>query len=303
MAQSAFTLKYDGPALDEGVMPVSELAPALIALGNVFTEASRTLYPEHPPVALNIRANPEEGSFLVHLLLEGKDAWDYILTLTGSKTAGSLANLQAFVVEGGIGVFALIKWLKGRKIVSTDQENVKPGHVRIVTDDNQSIEVPTEVLQLFASRTLRKNAAGVVAPLTRNGIRDLAFKTPDNDGETIDESDVPSFVAAEEDEDVLWDEPQTMVVEIVSLSFTEGNKWRFSLGQTTISAAIEDQDFLTRIDSGEAFAKGDMLRCRMRVVQTRRQNKLHTEYHLLEVLDHLHPPDQLAIDDEGDGAE
>lgn len=58
-------------------MPVRDLAPALLALGNLFTEASDALYPEREPVALGLVAT-DIGSFEAHLILEAKNAWDQV---------------------------------------------------------------------------------------------------------------------------------------------------------------------------------------------------------------------------------
>src|SRR5688500_11839084 len=52
MAETTFGVVYDGPALETGRMPVRDLAPALLALGQLFSEASRFVYPEQEPVSL-----------------------------------------------------------------------------------------------------------------------------------------------------------------------------------------------------------------------------------------------------------
>ena len=43
LAETAFQIAYEGPALETGRMPVRDLAPALLALGDLFTEASVVL--------------------------------------------------------------------------------------------------------------------------------------------------------------------------------------------------------------------------------------------------------------------
>jgi hypothetical protein len=48
---------------------------------------------------------------------------------------------------------------------------------------------------------------------------------------------------------------------------------------------------------GEAFRKGDMLRVRMQVDQTRRGDRLSTERRILEVLEHIPRPEQLRLDE------
>lgn len=73
MAETEFGVRYDGTALATGTMPVRDLAPALLALGDLFSEESLLLHPEREPVALNIKAT-NEGSFVVKLLLESDTA-------------------------------------------------------------------------------------------------------------------------------------------------------------------------------------------------------------------------------------
>jgi hypothetical protein len=106
VAETTFGITYDGPALAAGTMPVRDLAPALLALGDLFTEASQVLYPDAGPVALNIKAT-DEGSFDVHLILEAKDLWDQLVDMFTSDEVTALVNLQNLVI-GGVGSMGLI---------------------------------------------------------------------------------------------------------------------------------------------------------------------------------------------------
>jgi hypothetical protein len=86
-----------------------------------------------------------------------------------------------------------------------------------------------------------------------------------------------------------------MVLSIASVVFTEGNKWRFSGGQHTFSAAIEDRGFTERLNSGaESFRSSDMLRCKVHVNQTLRGDLLHTEYTVTEVEQRIPRVEQLG---------
>jgi hypothetical protein len=88
-----------------------------------------------------------------------------------------------------------------------------------------------------------------------------------------------------------------LVLRPVKVAFTEGNKWRFSDGETTFYAAIEDVQFVARVDLGtERFAKNDMLRVRLRTRQTRgTDGDLHTERTVLQVLEHISGGVQLDL--------
>ena len=63
-----FVLTYDGEALQAHRMAVADLAPALLALGEIFHEANEASDPNAPRVSLEIRAF-DSGSFDVTLSL------------------------------------------------------------------------------------------------------------------------------------------------------------------------------------------------------------------------------------------
>ncbi len=268
-----------------------DLAPSLLALGELFTEASRVLYPENEPVALNIKAT-EEGSFDVHLILEAKHAWDQIVKAFGSDTVTALANLKDLVCASGIGLFFFIKHLRGRHIVK--QEEIDPGTVRVTLEDGSTYEIPADVLRLHQAVEIRRKAVEVLRPVTRQGIERVKFST--DSVVVVEKADFPSYELPEPEPEELLDREEERVVQIWSVEFTEDRKWRLNTGADTFSAAITDEDFLSRIERGEAFRKGDMLRCRIRVEQERRGTQLRTQYTVLEVIEHIHGDEQLGLD-------
>ena len=190
-----------------------------------------------------------------------------------------LLKLQGLIVDGAAGLLWFIKKMKGREIAEQAAAPTS-GHIKLTLDDGTTIEVSAEVLELYRDIQIRTRAREVIAPLEREGIQEVRFSTPAaTPGVVIDKNDLSSFELPESDTDVLVDEERQMAVEIVSLSFAEGNKWRFSLGQQKITAAIDDSAFVERVDNGtETFRKGDVLRCRMRIIQRQKPSGLQTEY-------------------------
>lgn len=143
MPETAFEIVYDGPAITDGRMPVRELAPALLALGEVFAEASLTLHPQAPPVSLDIRAT-EDGSFIVHLILGAP--WEEMLDILTSDPVQALLNVRDLVVLGGTGgggVIWLIKKIRGRK-VEQEEPSDEAGRTRITFEDGTTLDVPTQ---------------------------------------------------------------------------------------------------------------------------------------------------------------
>lgn len=299
MAETTFGVTYEGPALADGRMPVRDLAPALLALGELFTEASTILYPDRPPVALDIHAT-HESSFEVDLILKAVEgAWDTTEQLFGGDGATALVNLKELVLGGSaVGLMELIKWLRGRRIASAepvpiDDDAPDPGNVRvtIAEDGETSLEVPSEVLRLHGSVTVRSNAKEVVRPVERQGVE--SFKATSDRQVTISvgKADLLAFDAIEppEEEEELQDNERDTTVQIVAISWNEANKWRFSEGAADSSfyARIEDPAFWDGIERAEAFRKGDLLKCRLRTIQRKVDDRLEVEYQIVEVYEHI----------------
>lgn len=291
-AETGFSVVFDGPALTEGQMSVRDLAPALLALGELFAEASVIAYPGREPVALNIQAT-DKGSFDVNLILHVKDAWDAIADIFTSDAATALANLTA-VVTGAAGVLTLIVSVRRRVIKSRDQ--LPSGQIRITLEDGTSIEVPASVLALYDSLHIRVTAAEVVEPLGREGIDEIRFRTDDGlPMARIGAADAREFDIDEPADEALSDDVVQTYVSIATAAFIEGNKWRLSSGDQTFYASVDDPAFVERVNQGERFAKGDMLQVQMRVVQSHGPSGLQTQRSIVKVLEHIPRERQLPF--------
>jgi hypothetical protein len=304
VAESAFSLAYDGFALETGKMPVRDIAPALLALGELFSEASKTLHPEWQPVALSIEAGPEQGSFLVRLLLESGDLWNQVSDIFTYKGATALTNLQTLIITptaGGLLWFIRVR-RKQRVLVSHD---APPGHVTITLPDGTTISLPSEVWLLAQRPDILRLAAGVVEPLRRPGVDTLRISQTNSPPLVITEDDLPAFTPPQEDPEApLLEERRQMILQIVTLTFVGRSKWKLSDGARAIPVTVADEDFLQRVDEGEAFAKGDMLRCDMRIIQTLRPNgALHVDYIVEHVVEHIRRATQMQLGDETEAAD
>lgn len=92
MAERTFSLAYLGPSVDDGSMDVRTLAPALLALSDVFRFANETVNPKSPPVALDIRATTR-GSFEIHLILKQPEFLGTLMDFMRGDNVTAVANL------------------------------------------------------------------------------------------------------------------------------------------------------------------------------------------------------------------
>ena len=255
-------------------------------------KSAPSLFLELSKAAHAIRV-PRQGE--LDLILEAGNAWDRVIDIFSGDGVSAIVNLKELIIGGG-GLFWLIKTLRGRRISSrSDSPRPGPGEVVIVLDDGTELRVPSDTIQLYQSVSIRRKARDVITPLSRDGVDEVRFESDREVTIALGPDDAPAFDVPEEGEAVLLDEETVLVVAIATAAFVEGNKWRLTEGDQTYHAAIEDEAFLARIEAGEAFRKGDMLRCRMRVVQSRREGGLHTERSVIEVLEHIPREIQLPL--------
>jgi hypothetical protein len=232
------------------------------------------------------------------LVADGGSIGRQMLDLLVSRPAAAVADLEgmlALIVSSVGGV----RWLRNRRIARTEQ--VSPGRVRIIIDDNTTLEIEPEALRLLMDAEYRSSLRAMIAPITEPGIDSLTVRA-DNRSETVATSEVPAFEVPPTAEEQLGESVSEVVLRPVNVAFTEGNKWRFSDGESTFHAAIYDVEFLSRVNAGtERFAKNDMLRVRLHVKQTRDGDGLHMERTVTEVLAHLSGAVQLDLFADGEG--
>lgn len=299
MSKASFALTYDGPALALHQMDVRDLAPALLAVGQLFDAANDALNGDATKVSVKVKAH-EPGCFSVILEVAQSVLNRGIAALTGDGVTAAL-NLMQLLFGGGsvVGLFVLIQRYRG---ANPDKlEKLDPESIRLQFGEHV-IDVPMELLRLYQSLAVRDAASRMIEPLGQEGIETL---TIENAGDkkplvTVTREDRASF-------DPPVYEPQTLIRDhrraaysIISLAFKEDNKWRLHDGSSQISATIADEDFLQRVDRNLVrFSKGDILVCDVLFEQKQTAKGLVTEHIVERVIEHRPAPRQLDFLIEG----
>jgi hypothetical protein len=292
-------IAYDGEALQSGTMDVRDLAPALLALSDLFDEASKVLSGPDRAIQLRIKHDIRKGSFDVGIQVV--QTWaSKILSLFAGDSASGLANLieiLGLVAGAGYGLIKVVKWLRGRPIKRlefTDDEGV-----RLIVDGDELL-ISRPLAKVLNDVGVRRALAAVMAPLRRDGIESFEVRTAGGEViETVTKQDAPAFEAPTPvdvaPQQIAKNEFQ-QAYTIVAVTFKEGNKWRVSDGQSTISVTIEDNEFLRKVNSHDvAFAKDDVIRCDVRQEQSMTSEGLKTEVFIKRILDHKHTYRQAVL--------
>ena len=278
--QVQFDIIYDGPAVAEGTMNVRDLAPAMLAVGEAFESANRVANGNRATINVNVRAT-SRGSFEIFFEVfqtaqqSGLDP-DFI------KDAIGIKELLIGGLGVGPGLFALIKFLRGRRPRIT---RVNEG-LYTLTVDGETFEVPIDLLQQYQDVNVRNSVARIVRPVGESGIDQVQIRENDQVVEEVTKEHLASFETPPIDELIL-NEIRTHAFSIVSLAFKNDNKWRLSDGSNTFSVSMKDDNFRSRVDNNEvAFSKSDVLVCDLRTIQWLTASGVKTEYEVVRVVEH-----------------
>jgi hypothetical protein len=304
MAEGSFSLRYDGPAVADGSMRVSDLAPALLALGDLVTGTHRVVHPGSPPLEVDIRST-RQGSFVVEMLAVLAERAPELLV---SDEATSIANTVA-IVTGAHGIFDYLRILRGRRIV--DQESITDPEsgaevIRITLEDGAVIDAPADLVRAGNAIEIRRHAKGVVNPLRRDGIEGVSFEADEVETtvrvgpEDVDAFDVP--------DDGVDGEPEPVHAEVVlrprTVSLEDGGAWRMTDGQgRSLSVVFEDESFMRSVQSKrQPIGLGDRLVARIRTEPgAGRKWDRHYVEEVLNVLPNPNVQQELQVGETGDG--
>lgn len=291
MAERSLRVEYHGPAVAEGRIDVRDLAPALLSLADLFREINQIATPGAPSVSLDVHAT-ERASFDIGLLLHVAetliDGFDHLHKLYVLLFGGA--------VVGGGGLFEFIRRRGVRRIV--ERTPTPDGEVRVRFDDGAEMTVSAKTLEAHDSVSVRRNARRVVRPLGHEGIDWMEVRSEDLEVR-VDRDEVPAFDIVDIAREELPAQEQVVYLNVISPTFKEGNKWRFSDGARNLWAVIEDSVFLRDVDEGRLrFGKGDQIHGTLELRQYRADDgNLTSEYVVTEVHQVYRPGDQMQLEE------
>jgi hypothetical protein len=188
----------------------------------------------------------------------------------------------------------LYRFLKGQEPAKV--QHINDHSINVTNNSGNIIVVNTPSLHLTLDRKAGEAAAQFIgAALSKTGVNQIDISS---DGAQLVQAttDEALFYHPIGDEETLTESTSRMGLVIESLSFKDGNKWKMWNGSETLGYAMEDEDFIGRVNNGEAFRKGDILTCDVRVTQTKSGKALKLQRVIVKVYDHKTALDQPSLD-------
>ncbi|MGU7770169.1 hypothetical protein ACV229_08290 [Burkholderia sp. MR1-5-21] len=284
-----FNVVYDGPALAEHRMDVRDLAPALVAIADLFSAANKELNGDNTEVRLEVKGSFKSGSFHSELIFIQSLA-SQIRDIFAGPSAGAFSNalaiLGALGIVGGGGLIGLIRKLRGRK-----PHRIEPAgsDIQIWMTEQESFSVDEAAYRLYRNRTVRASLQKTLSPLEREGITSFGIVRGDAVELAIENDELGAFASSDDIGEIATDTVARKVLLLESVVFKDGNKWRVHDGSFAFFAALDDEQFLAKVDAGERFGKGDVLVVDLRQTQIITNEGLRNEYRIVKVHEHRAP--------------
>ena len=264
-------------------MNVYDAAANMTAFSDFVVAAAHKIYGEDVYVKAEVTAF-KHGSFGTDLLFE----------VVGAAAANlpmlpDVVSVATTVKES----LELYRFLKGEEPQKVEHHEDNSVHVTNNTGTIMVINRPS--LQLTLDPKAGKAAAQFIGEaLSKARVDSIDISSEGVKIAQATASDAPYYHPIG-DEDTVNESVTRMGLVIEMLSFKDGNKWRMWNGAESIMYAMEDEDFSRRVNSGEAFRKGDILICDVRVKQTRTNGALKLHRAIVKVHDHKGGADQQPL--------
>lgn len=295
MAKARFEIAFEGDPFDDGEIDVRDLAPTLLAFGNVVQAANKVLNGDRADARLKVAAT-DQGSFVAALTMDVGWLADMLDAVNAHPQRVIAADqLMDLLIEAGtilgapIGLFAAVKALKGER---PEKVESREDGTTAITINQTTFVVDDRTVALLQDLPTREAVEDLGAKAARIDSLDhlrIGADSEDEKAVRLARTDLPSLKVPPEP-----NEPDTEIthrdawLKIVSVHFRDGYKWRFSDGgERPFTAEMEDAEFQNKVQEGlVALNANDAIRCRLREEQSLSASSLLKIIYVEEVLEH-----------------
>lgn len=306
MKGTKFQVRYDGPLLADHAMDVRDLAPAMLALGDLIREANHEINEGRSKVNLLVNSDFEHGCFNINFELV-QSLLEQVKTLIDDdniKTAKEVLEWIGLIgAPIGIPFLVYLKLRKGRPIqdVTVLKSPDKTGMVAVRFEgDHNHVEVHQKIYNLGENPRAKRAVVGTLSPLDAEGIDSMEAKEEGGRPTTIGKAEARDIKASCGDPDAeTKHEPQevTAHLRVYGPVFDpSAPRWRFEYGQEHIYADISETSIARDAISRGSVSIGDTYKVRMTITEHETPtHKFRNEYKILEVLNFIPAAQQVEM--------
>ena len=299
MSREKVRIRYDGPALAEQSIDIDDLAPALLAIGELCKLANRRFNGDRASVKVLVNAELDQNCFELNLELI-QTLLDQARSIMGNEevaTAKELLEWLGILAPPSIGVlgtYTLLKVLGNRKIASKELQ-VQDGKdvVQIIIEgNNNSVYIHPQTNELLKDPAVFKNVQKTLKPLTKEGYETLEFETNDGQKEEVTKDEAKEILDVDFSArlDLTEHEEHQIItawIRVYAPVYEETAKnWKFEFGERHETIDISETDIAANaIERGGALVN-DTYKVRLGITQIKTSSgKFRNRYKIEEVLE------------------
>lgn len=257
VAASDFKIKFDG---EQHQIDANVLINSLIHTTTLVHEVNRSIDPSRK-IQVNVKA-PEKGSFLIHLELVD------LLNKAAQLVTRENIETTSYIIISLVGLFEIKRHLFGAKAKNVDKTGDK---TKIENKNGDVFYIDHAVFNIYEKNSTVQDALTQNFENINNEPSITGFEILDVDDKELFKVDREDFEPLSVKDEVTREGERTRTeiatLNIARVSFEKGLTWDLYYKGHKIKAKIDDPDFQKRIDSGEAFAKGDILEADLKINQ------------------------------------
>ena len=308
MSKNLVRIRYDGPVLANHAIDVNHLAPALLSIGDLCKLANEKFNGERASVKVLVSVDAEHSCFELSFELV-QTIYDMALSLIKNddvKNAKQILEWLGIITMGAtpVGLFKLLKWLRGRKIESqtlVNQDGKNVVEIKVEGDSNM-INVYPQTMELYNDVEAIKSTQKIVKPLTEEGYNKLEFEYRKKVTEEVSKKEANDIMSIDVD---LIEESEEKPQEIIALVKVyspvydvDASVWRFEYGDKHEYMDVSETEIVKKAIERGWTSVDDIYRVRLEITQvTTRTGKIKNRYKIKEVLEfrQVNRPKQLGL--------
>lgn len=243
------TIRYDGPALSSHEMDVQDLAPALLALADIVQIANKKFNQDQAEIRVLVNADVHQKCFMIDVSLVQSllDQAKLLFGVDEIKTAKEIAEWIGIIGGGSVGLFQLLKFMRGKGDDGTKLEiKQETGSTTVtITGNGNEVTVPLQTYQLAQEKDVVDRAKAVMKPLEKEGYESLSFLEGGTEIFEVSDQEATEIVATPIDDlEPLPNEASSTIrggVRIKSAQYEGAAQWSFLWDGRAINAEMADK--------------------------------------------------------------
>lgn len=286
-------LKFDGE-LNE--VDAATLGYSLLNVTNIIQEVNQDLGTGQK-IEIKVKAHTP-GSFLVHLALDPSQVMP-LMSLVTAENVEAAAKAAGAIITTVTALFGIRKKLKGEPPKEIQQ---KGDEVQIHSGDGSVIVVEQKTYNTYFNNPKVNDALSKTFKTLESDPSVTGFEITDAEERPLFEATRDDFHGMALSTSVPQAQTKSIIqvakLHIVKPSFERNLKWDVVLNGIRTPVAMNDEDFLNRIDKGERFGKGDVLDVELQIDQVLDPNidtYINKAYQINKVVEHIPRAEQQSL--------